>query len=476
MAKPSKLTASFRNWTAQAIRHRAALARLYMDECGVWSVPMRGQLLALTLVFATVIPDTARAADPALPQLTDINQTQATSVYAARREALMKKMGDGVAVIYAEGEDDWAGYRQSGDFLYLTGVLEPGAVLVLAPKERTYREFLFLPSRDPEAERWTGERENISVALRSKYGFEKIYRKGRLLPVLVDLASRSPTLWQVTRPDPDKDGKPKDLQIYGEVQERVPGVATKTLGWTLATMRSRHDAQELAIMQQGIRISEAGHLAAWLAIRPGASEGEVRAEAERVWRLRGSRRPAYESIVGSGPNSTILHYPRSERVMQDGELILMDMACEYAHYASDITRTLPVNGKYTPEQRKVYDIVLRAQQAALALVKPGVTYEDLDKAARKVVDEAGYGDYFIHGLGHFVGLDVHDAGAYHEPLQAGMVITLEPGIYIPEKSLGVRIEDEVLVTADGVRYLSDGLPRTADEIERWMASHQPGKH
>jgi Xaa-Pro aminopeptidase len=124
----------------------------------------------------------------------------------------------------------------------------------------------------------------------------------------------------------------------------------------------------------------------------------------------------------------------------------------------------------TREQRKVYDLVLKAQAAAFAMVKPGVTYEDLDKAARKVIDDAGYGDYFIHGLGHFVGLDVHDAGAYHEPLQAGMVITLEPGIYIPEKSLGVRIEDMVVVTDTGVRWLSDGLPRQADEIERWMAA------
>ncbi len=426
----------------------------------------------LVMASAAMLSNDALASDPLLPKLIEPGQTQEPAVYAARRAALMKQMGDGVAVIYAEGEDDAAGYRQSADFLYLTGVLERGAVLVLAPKERTYREFLFLPSRDPEAERWTGQRESISAALRSTYGFEKISRNGQLLARLVDLASRSPTLWQVTRPDTTGEAKPKDLQIYGKVQERVPGVAIKTLGWTLASMRSRHDAAELAIMQQTIRISEEGHRAAWAVIRPGVSEGEVRAEAERVWRIRGSRRPAYESIVGSGPNSTILHYPRSERVMQDGELVLMDMACEFAHYAADITRTLPVNGHFTPEQRKVYDLVLRAQQTALALVKPGVTYEDLDKAARKVIDDAGYGDYFIHGLGHFVGLDVHDAGAYQEPLQAGMVVTLEPGIYIPEKALGVRIEDEVLVTEQGARYLSDGLPRTADDIERWMAARK----
>ena len=203
--------------------------------------------------------------------------------------------------------------------------------------------------------------------------------------------------------------------------------------------------------------------------RPGVLEGVVEAEAERIWKANGARRPSYPSIVGSGQNSTILHYPRSEHVMKDGELILMDMSAEFAHYAADITRTLPVSGKFTAEQRKIYEVVLAAQKAAFARMKPGVYYEDLDAAARKVIDDAGYGDYFIHGLGHFVGLDVHDAGAYQEPLQAGMVITLEPGIYIPEKGIGIRIEDEVLVTPNGARYLSDGLPREADEVERWMA-------
>jgi Xaa-Pro aminopeptidase len=433
------------------------------------------QLLSLCALAAALAISPALAgaapADPALPVLTEPGQMQAPAVYAARREALMKAMGEGVAVVFAEGAEDKDGYRQSSDFLYLTGVEEKGAILVLAPKERTYREFLFLPSRDPEAERWTGEREPLSAALRTKYGFERIHR-GNPLGLLLDLATRSPTLWQVTRPSAGGEARPRDLELYGKVQSRVPGVGTKTLGWTLAKMRSRHDEAEIALMQKSIRITEEGHLAAWQLVRPGASEGEVRGEAERVWRARGSRRTAYESIVGSGPNSTILHYPRSERVMQDGELILMDMAAEFAHYATDITRTLPVNGRYSPEQRKVYELVRKAQATAFAMVKPGVTYEDLDKAARKVIDEAGYGEYFIHGLGHFVGLDVHDAGAYQDKLEAGMVFTLEPGIYIPQSGLGVRIEDEVLVTPTGARWLSDGLPKTADEVEQWMAARK----
>jgi len=406
--------------------------------------------------------------DPALPELIEPGQTQAPEIYRRRREALMKEMGEGVAVVYANGEEDGDGYRQGSDFLYLTGVLEEGGILVLAPKERTYREYLLLPSRDPEAERWTGEREQIGGALRRKYGFEKIYRTGRLLSLVLDLAGRSPVLWQVSRPSSDAESEPRDLALYDKVGDKLPGVSKKTLGWTLARMRSRHSPDELAIMQRTIRISEAGFAAAAAVIRPGATEGAVEAEAERVWKASGARRPAYASIVGSGPNSTILHYPRSERTLEDGDLILMDMSAEFAHYAADITRTFPVNGRFSSEQRKIYDLVLKAQKAAFALVRPGAYNEDHDAAARQVIEDAGYGDFFIHGLGHFVGLDVHDAGAYQEPLAAGMVLTLEPGIYLPDRKLGVRIEDEVLVTETSARYLTDGIPREPDEVERWM--------
>jgi Xaa-Pro aminopeptidase len=427
------------------------------------------------LAFVLLLGAMPAAAAPPLPVLREPSQTQVPAVYAERRRAVMDAMGEGVAVVYSEGQEDEFGYRQSSDFFYLTGVEDAEAVLVLAPKERTYREFLFLKPRDAEWERWVGEREPLGEALRKEYGFEKIFRErnSRLLGLLLDLARSSPTLWQVALADPTVELRPKDLEIYAKVQDKLPGVTVKHLGWTLPTMRARHSAEELAIMEHGIWLTEEGFRAAIPLVKPGASEGAVRAEAERVWRTGGSRRTAYSSIVGSGANSTILHYPRSERTMKDGELLLMDMACEYAHYATDITRTVPVNGHFTPEQRKVYDVVLAAQQKALSMVKPGVYHEDLDKAAREVVKAAGYGDFFIHGLGHFVGLDVHDAGAYQEPLQVGMVLTIEPGIYLPDKGFGVRIEDEVLITETGARLLTDGLPRTADEVERWMAASTP---
>lgn len=434
---------------------------------------MRRSLLAVVSLLALSSPSTGASplpADPPLPALIEPGQGESPGVYKTRREALMREMGEGVAVIYASGVEDGDGYRQSSDFYYLTGVSEEESILVLAPKERRYQEFLLLKSRDPEAERWTGERESIGSALRSKYGFEKIYRTGRLERLVLDLAVRSPIFWQASVPTGDDTPPPRDLELYGKLGGRLAGTSTRTLGYTLARMRSRHSASELALMRRSIRITEDGFHAAIREIHPGALEGAVEAAAEHVWKAAGARRPAYASIVGSGPNSTILHYPRSERVMQDGELLLMDMASEFAHYAADITRTVPVNGRFTPEQRKVYDIVLAAQKAAMAQVRPGVYTDDLDAVARKVIEDAGYGDYFIHGLGHFVGLDVHDAGDYQAPLAPGMVITIEPGIYIPEKKFGVRIEDEVLVTEDGYRLLSDGLPREAADVERLMAS------
>jgi Xaa-Pro aminopeptidase len=427
------------------------------------------------MVFAVVAgngmaADLYPATDPPLPRLTEPGQTQDPAIYRARRQALLKSLSEGVAVVYGEGVEDGDGYRPDMDFFYLTGVQEERAVLVLAPKERTYREFLLLPNRDPEAERWTGEREPLGGALRKKYGFEKILRTDRLMRLMLELTERSPVLWQVIVPQAKADDKPADLELYGKISAKLAGVSTRSSLDILAEMRSRHSPDEIAIMQRAIRISEAGFRAAVLEMYPGGTEAGVEAEAERVWKASGARRPAYSSIVGSGPNSTILHYPRSERTMQDGEMLLLDMGAEFAHYAADITRTLPVSGKFTSRQREIYNLVLKAQQAAFTRVKPGAYIEDLDATARKVIEEAGYGDFFIHGLSHFVGLDVHDAGAYQRPLAAGMVITIEPGIYIPGENLGVRIEDDVLVTEDGAKFLSDGLPRGPDEIESWLAS------
>jgi len=235
------------------------------------------------------------------------------------------------------------------------------------------------------------------------------------------------------------------------------------------------DADEIARLRMAVNISVAGHIAAMRAARPGMYEYELEAALEDGFRRNGADRLGYPSIVGSGPNGTTLHYDVNRRQTKDGELVVIDAAAEWGQYTADVTRTFPLNGKFTPRQKAVYDLVLASQQAAFDSLRPGVTLRDLDGVARGYMrDHSGTlcGDktcdtYFIHGLGHPIGMDVHDVG-FGRPLLPGQVITLEPGIYLPAESMGVRIEDDVLVTATGGEWLSAGAPRTTDAIERLM--------
>lgn len=390
------------------------------------------------------------------------------AVYKARRDKLAKELGGGVAVLYSRGEEDRDGFRQDSDFHYLTGVDEPGAVLVLSPEERLYKETLFLKPRNPEDERWTGERPALGQALRTLTGFEKIMRTTYLEGRVARLAQSARTLYAIHQPGSLEGSGPPERDLYNKVGSRVYEVSTKNRADLLPAMRSVKEPRELELMEKAIAATLAAHRQAAKAIKPGVSENWVEALIALEFKKAGSVRPAFSSIVGSGPNSTILHYPEHDRAIAEGSLVVVDIGAEYGRYAADVTRTYPADGKFSPEQRKVYETVLKAQEAALAMVKPGVYYEDLHRKAEEVIAEAGYGDYFIHGLGHFVGLDVHDAGLYSKPLKEGMVLTLEPGIYIPEKSLGVRIEDEILITSDGARLLTGSLPRDPDSIEKMM--------
>mgnify|MGYP001036302878 FL=1 len=195
------------------------------------------------------------------------------------------------------------------------------------------------------------------------------------------------------------------------------------------------------------------------------AEYQVQAIAEYRFTTEGARRPGFPSIAGAGPNSCILHYDSNDGVLKDGDLFLLDVGAEFRRYSADVTRTFPVGGRFTAEQRKIYDVVLKAQKAAIAVIRPGVPFEEIDRTARKVITEAGYGSHFLHGTSHFIGLDVHEGGEAPGPLEAGMVLTVEPGIYIPEKGIGVRIEDDVLVTSKGALVLSDCAPREADAVE-----------
>jgi len=429
-------------------------------------MPSRNRCTALALAAAALVLTLPcyLPADEPIPPARPFDPM----VYQARRAKLMKALGGGIAVLYARGEEDADGYRQDPDFYYLTGLNDAGAVLVLSPEERVYKERLFLKPRDPDDERWTGVRPDIGDSLRRTTGIERISRTGALGGSMMGLLQTTGTLYLISDPGgPDSPERP-EMELYGKLSSKLPGVSIKNRIDLLPALRSVKEPRELDYMEKAIAATISAQHAAARAIKPGVEENWVAGLIDLEFKRGGAVRPGFPPIVGSGRNSTILHYPDHNQTIASGSLVVVDIGSDYGHYSADITRTYPADGHFTPEQRKVYDVVLRAQQTCMNMIKPGVYFDDVHRKAEEIIRAAGYRDYFIHGLGHFVGLDVHDSGLYRKPLQAGMVVTIEPGIYIPEKSLGVRIEDEVLVTPNGYRLLTADLPRDPDAVERMM--------
>jgi Xaa-Pro aminopeptidase len=397
-------------------------------------------------------------------------------VYRERRRRLMERMKTGVAVIYGPASVDRGASTapidgQSSDFAYLTGIVdEGGGALLLAPGERTYREFLFLPNVDPEADRWEGTRLLLGGELRRRTGFERVSRIGGLGPLLAQVAARSGEMRYIGPLASPDSAVPRELELYGRVAARVPGTRIIDNHGLIHAMRQVKEPRELDLMRKAIAATERGMRAALRAVRPGMKEFELKNIIENEFRAAGARGLAFPSIVGVARNSAVLHYLGGDNEIRAGDLILADIGAEYEHYAADITRTFPVDGRFTPEQRQVYETVLGAQEAAARQLRAGAVYEDLSRAATNVIEAAGHRDDFWHGLGHFVGLDVHDVGDYAAPLPAGAVLTIEPGIYLPHRDFGVRIEDEFLVTATGNEHLSRAIPRTVAEIEAALAA------
>ncbi|HJS47601.1 MAG TPA: M24 family metallopeptidase, partial [Gemmatimonadales bacterium] len=259
------------------------------------------------------------------------------------------------------------------------------------------------------------------------------------------------------------------------------GAALADLRPPLAALRLVKDGDELGRLRRAIALTAEGQAAAARAIRPGAWEYQVEAEVEAAFRRGGAERLGFPSIIGSGPNATVLHYDKARRRMAAGELVVVDVGAEFGYYSADVTRTWPVSGRFTPRQRRLYDLVLGAQEAAIAAVRPGETVAGLNRVARDWL-RAHSGDacgadscerHFVHGLSHWLGMDVHDVGDYATPLAAGMVLTIEPGLYLPEEEIGIRIEDDVLVTASGAEVLSAAIPRTAGAVEQAMQARIP---
>lgn len=399
--------------------------------------------------------------------------TIGTEVYRERRRKVMKAMGGGVAIIFSA---DYVGdgKRQDLDFYYLTGLeYEYGAALVLAP-EHYYSEQLFLRPLDVEDNRWHGNRPILGRGLELGTGIARV-RRMSLLPNLLNdavLTSSKRELVYLGNMVGYTQAIPKQLKVLRDVQARVLNSSIRDGHLILPRLRSIHDTQEIDLMRHAVQITVAGFKKAMQAIRPQMNEADLQHVFESHFRSQGSFSNAYNPIIGSGLNSCVLHYGQNRKVMQDGELVLCDVGCEYQMYASDITRTYPVNGRFTERQAEVYNVVLDAWKVAVAAVKPGVTWHYLNEIARAVIEEAGYCDDYFHSLGHFVGLNVHDAGTQREPLQAGMVITIEPGIYLSDEAIGIRIEDDILVTETGCEVLSKDLPREVAEIEAFMAQNK----
>ena len=426
---------------------------------------------------------------------------QANAHYRSRRVALSKKANGAVIVLFAglEGEGGNAinGFRQDNNFYYLSGWAEPGAALVIAPEiaaggaasARQYTEILFLPQHNRAQEKWTGPKLGADSPNATSFtGFDHVADLDRMHDEVQKLLpERGAAIFTDVAAGDEPSLSANSLQWLRRTNTFPLGTATKDIRPLLAQLRMIKDPGEIELIGHASNASVAAHMAALQMIKPGLNEHDVDARMQYEFMKLGCERPAYAPIVGSGFNSTVLHYSADDKPIQDGDLIVMDVAGEYSMYASDITRTAPANGKFTARQREIYDIVLGAQEAAMAAFRAGKSTlrgngpDSLYQAAYAYINTHGkdshgqpLGQYFIHGLGHYVGLEVQDVGDYSVPADKGMVFTIEPGIYIPEEKLGVRIEDIFWVGPDGkLIMLSQGLPRTADEVEAVMAGRKP---
>lgn len=419
-------------------------------------------------------------------------ERQSNADYRARRQRLAEATKGGIVLLFAateaEGQNAVWGFHQDENFYYLSGWAEPGAALLIAPAsgDRPYTEVLFLPNHNLSQEKWTGPKLGPEDPRAPQLtGFDRVESLDRLRTEIARVApgpaatvySDLPA-WNATSPS-----APGPLDWLRRANAFPNYVAFRDLKPLLAESRVIKDVGEIALLRKATEASMAGHLAAMHALRPGMTEREISALMQYEFERRGCERPAYAPIVGAGFNSTVLHYSEDSGKIEDGDVVVMDVAGEYSMYASDITRTLPANGHFTARQREIYDIVLGAQRAAIAAFQAGkstlaksgsgslyqVAYEYINSHGKDLHGKR-LGQYFIHGLSHYVGLEVHDVGDTTAPLEPGMVFTIEPGIYIPEEKLGVRIEDIFYVDQDGKLVdLTASLPHTADEVEKAMA-------
>ncbi len=425
--------------------------------------------------------------------------------YPQRRQRLLDKMQRGIAVIptapeVARNADTHYDYRHDSHFYYLSGFSEPEAVLVLIAGE-TQRCLLFCREKDAEREIWDGFRHGPDAAAMT-FGFDAAFPIAQLDERLAELMGNQPVLYTPLGHDPLWDARMLKVReaVKAKARSGIKAPAElRDIRDLVDEMRLFKDAHEIAIMRSAADISAAAHRRAMRHTRPGIYEYEIEAELLHEFCRQGARQPAYTSIVAGGANACTLHYVGNRAPLRDGDLLLIDAGCELDSYAADITRTFPVNGKFSTAQRDVYQIVLAAQHAAIAAAQPGNLWDAPHEAALRVLaqgfidlklctgslesvlESGSYKQFYMHRTGHWLGMDVHDVGDYKpdghwRPLQPGMTFTVEPGCYIrpadnvPEAlwNIGIRIEDDVLITAQGNEVLTQAAPKTVAEIEEVM--------
>tara|TARA_R110002096_G_scaffold299503_2_gene494027 strand:+ start:103218 stop:104525 length:1308 start_codon:yes stop_codon:yes gene_type:complete len=426
------------------------------------------------------------------------------SVFAKHRQAFLEAMGpNSVALIGSPPEllrngDASYPYRQRSDLYYLSGFAEPGATVVLrTDSKKPYT--LFVRPKDPERETWDGRRAGVEGAV-SDFGADQAFSNAVLRKELRGLLANVENLYYELGSDAVYDKL--IVELIGELRQgerrgQRPPLRIVDPRFSLHELRLRKSEDEVAVLRKASELTVSAHLESMRVAKPGVGENEIEALIDYSFRRQGGTGPGYTSIVGGGANGTILHYIENNQKLNDGDLLLIDAGCEYEFYTADITRTFPVNGTFTEAQKRCYEIVLDAQEQAIAMTKPGATIDGIHDLCVEVltagmielgllqgtvaerIEDGSYKRFYMHRTSHWLGLDVHDVGPYTvdgaaRPLEPGMVITVEPGLYIaadaenvPDeyRGIGIRIEDDLVVTADGNENLSAAVPKTVADIE-----------
>ena len=474
-------------WVGPRVRWNSILATSKIFACSLRKLASSASVAVAVFSFFFLAP---------AGEAQQRREREPNSVYAGRRARLAAQSDAPIVLWGFTGREEISEayvFAQDEDFYYLTGHNEEGAGLILLPSSKPGaagdgwdgpREILFLPPKNPGKEKWNGVRMSPSDPdIQARTGFANVLPFEQMRATVERLATLYPGLCTILPYEKELGGYPHEKAVVDWLQLAAPQAKLKDIRAQIAALRQIKSPGEVAFLQRAIDLSVDSHLEAMRMMRPGLFEYQVAAKMVEVHAMGGSEAEGYAPIVGAGPNSTALHYDKLSRRIEDGDIVVLDVGAQFSGYSADITRTLPANGKFTPRQREIYEIVLGAQNAALAAIKPGVHFsckgkkDGLMNIAYDYINSHGkdlqgktLGPYFIHGLGHHIGLDVHDPGEYCGSLQPGMIVTVEPGIYIPEENLGVRIEDDVLITETGYKLLSERLPRDPAEIEKIMAT------